>query len=380
MSKEQKVWIRLNRACNNRCVFCLDAPSHDGTIFNKKHVENSISDGMKSLSQSGKKRLILSGGEPTLHQDLIHFIAYGKKLGFDRVQVISNGRMFYYPKFLQQCIEAGLDEITFSIHGNTSDLHDALSGMQGSFDQAIAGLKNALQAGIIVNVDIVISKYNYKELLDIIKFFHALGVSEFDLLTIMPYGRAWENFDSLYYEMAEFKPIFQNVLEYGAQHNMVIWCNRFPIYFFEGFEHMIGDVEQKLHSEIFGERIKKFEDFVQKGTIMNCFDINRCAHCYLGDFCAKLIYARALLQKNCTDMNILTSPQCIAPNAESVISLESLGSPIYLNLFFDFYIKNLLCYKSSRCTECAHMYSCPGLHLDLIRKNGLKTLTPIKHG
>jgi len=378
--QETKYWLRLTRTCNNQCIFCLDSGNHNGEFFNYNKLCQKIRKAYNSKTDT-KQRIILSGGEPTIHPDYLDIIAYSKQAGFDKVQTITNGRMFYYKKFAKLTKNNGLDEVTFSLHGHNDELHDKLTGITGSFYQSVEGLKNALALDFIVNVDIVVNKMNYLYLFDIVQFFHEIGVSEFDLLTIMPYGRAWdENFNQLFYDLAELKPIFEKVLNYGQQNDLVIWFNRFPVSYFEDHENFLKDIDKKLYYEIFSERQKWFERFIDKGKQLKCLDLKRCQYCFLHDFCAKLFYFNNLIKQNKIEVEIFKTPFCLSRNNYQKVSLKKIISKgkIDLSKFYHFYIKNLHQYKSVRCQKCYKKYECRGLSYEDIKKKGFKILKPVK--
>jgi len=379
--EEKKYWVRLSRACNNKCIFCLDYRSQNNTVYSYNYLCKKIKNGFNA-SADYKQRLILSGGEPTINPNFIKAVEYGKKLGFDKIQTITNGRMFCYKKFISQAKKAGLDEITFSLHGHNSSLHDKLVCIKGAFKQAVSGLKNALALKFIVNVDIVINKKNFKELLEIIKFYHQLGVHEFDLLTIMPYGRAWDlNFDQLFYNLDEFKPIFEQVLDYGRANNIVLWYNRFPVNYFENYEHLIKDIEKKLYYEIFGERKKEFERFLSKGKRLNCLNLKCCELCFIKDFCAQLSYFNNFIKQSRPMVEIFSQPFCLTSDNYKTVQLANLlnDNGLDLDKFYNFYLENLHSYKSLRCRECFYFNRCRGLDYNSILKNGFKILKPIRN-
>ncbi len=119
---EKRNWVRLSYDCNNHCTFCLDSDAHNGTMRSTQDIKVQIVEGRKR----GSERLILSGGEPTMHPNFLDFVKLGRRAGYRKVQTVTNGRMFKYPEFLNRAADNGLDEITFSLHGHTAKLHDAL--------------------------------------------------------------------------------------------------------------------------------------------------------------------------------------------------------------------------------------------------------------
>ena len=128
---ERRHWVRLCAACNNRCRFCLDRQSLDGSLRPRDQLDAELRAGRAALAT----RLILSGGEPSLHPDLPDLIRSARRLGYEWVQLITNGRRLAYPQFLHALLDAGLDEVTFSIHGSSPLVHDAMVGVPGAFDQ-----------------------------------------------------------------------------------------------------------------------------------------------------------------------------------------------------------------------------------------------------
>ena len=140
---EKRNWVRLTYDCNDRCIFCLDSDTHDGTARDREAIKTQILDGRRK----GAERLILSGGEPTIHPQYVDFIRLGRMAGYPKIQTVTNGRMFKYREFLGRCLDAGLDEITFSIHGPNARIHDALVGVKGAYEEEIVGLQHALADG-----------------------------------------------------------------------------------------------------------------------------------------------------------------------------------------------------------------------------------------
>ncbi len=288
--RERRVWIRLTRRCNNGCMFCLDADSLDGSAVPSAEVERQIRQG----HADGGQRLILSGGEPTLHPDYLKFLALGRDLGYTWRQTVSNGRMFAYRKFADAAIDAGLCEATFSMHAHEEALFDRLVGVPGAFRQALAGLKN-LVGRIVVNVDVVLSRLNLPHLREILDFYIGLGIHEFDLLHMVPFGRAWnENREALFYDPAEMAPHFRRAFEVRKRTGIVLWTNRLPARFLEGNEDLIQD-PHKLHDEVRG-RMAMFEAWRDRCEPPICLG-DRCPYCPMDGFCQALREALAGLRE-----------------------------------------------------------------------------------
>ncbi len=381
MAKIDKYWLAINNKCNNQCVFCLDADNQKNGIFKPiEEVKNQI----KKAKGTGAKRLVISGGEASIHPDFLDIIKFAKFIGFSEIQTITNGRMFTYKKFTRQAIKNGLTEITFSLHAYNAELHEQFTGVKGSFEQAINGLKNVkMYPNVIVNIDVVINKLNYKKIYDIIMFYaNNFAIFEYDLLQIVPFGRAWENRNKLLYNLDEAMPYLQKVWELAKNDKRFhIWTNRFPAKYLEGYEFLIQD-PIKIKDELSGRR-KGFENYLKIGKMLNCYDKIRCQYCWLNDFCQKLISLKKIYDKNksrfINEINKLTrSPFCLEIIKKEFAIDFIINQKFELDTFADFYINNLYKVKSLHCEKCSKQKECPGANIDLIKKKGFNILKPIK--
>ena len=97
----------FTRGCNFRCPYCHNPEfviqGSDQTYFGETYTEEEV------LSYLQRRRgmldgLVVSGGEPTLHQDLMAFIRKVKALGL-KVKLDTNGSL---PDVLRQLLDEGL--------------------------------------------------------------------------------------------------------------------------------------------------------------------------------------------------------------------------------------------------------------------------------
>jgi MoaA/NifB/PqqE/SkfB family radical SAM enzyme len=279
-SREKRHWVRLTRACNNHCIFCLDSDCQDGSFLPYDEIMRDIRGGLAE----GATRVILSGGDPTIHPGFIDIIRASAAMGYRWIQAITNGRRFAYPEFTARALEAGLSEVTVSVHGHEAALHDRLTMVPGSFVQSVAGIRNLLASGKChVSVDVVMNSMNIEVLHEIIDFFAGLGIREFDLLFIQPFGRAWENRDLLL-ERRHAAPI-RRALRRAEALGCWAWTNRVPPEYLEGMEDTIQD-PAKLLDDIGGSR-ELFRKSIRSGTLPGCRG-EKCGYCVLNAYCESL--------------------------------------------------------------------------------------------
>ncbi|MDP1845158.1 MAG: radical SAM protein [Candidatus Moranbacteria bacterium] len=362
----RKHWIRLTKTCNNKCLFCLDSDNQDGSIISKQEIKNKLLEGR------GKKikEVIFSGGEPTIHPDFIEIIGAAKKMGYSHVQVVTNGRMFAYHDFLMSAANNGMDEITFSIHGHSKELHESQSQIKGSFKQTFAGLQNAIKMkNLKVNISVVVNKLNFFHLLEMVEYFEKLGINKLYLHRILPLGRAWKNRDSLITRPNEDMSYIRKVLKFSVEKNITVELDGYPSKYLDHLEKffhypfdpytVLGCWEGMFNEFIFG-----------KGKIP-CFE-ERCRHCPADEFCRDL---RELVQdKKLNFKNSFCYPKKNPGRYDSKKIRELSGGGIFD--FFYFFINFRFFAKGQKCNICKFDKKCDGVPADFAKENGLKMLRP----
>jgi hypothetical protein len=193
---------------------------------------------------------------------------------------------------MSRCLDAGLNEITFSLHGPNAKVHDALVGTRGAFDEETRALRSALADGRpIVNIDVVINRGNVKYLPDMLEKFYGWGVKEFDLLQVVPFGRAYtDGRETLFYDLRDARPYIEAALEFSRKPDVHIWFNRFPPEHLEGYEHLIQD-PYKLNDEVRGRK-EEFARLLDNDIDLDCREAQRCRYCYVERLCDQLYAER----------------------------------------------------------------------------------------
>jgi molybdenum cofactor biosynthesis enzyme MoaA len=80
IANRPKHWVRLVTACNSKCLFCLDADTPRNVYLPEDEVQAELRRGIEQL---GADKVILSGGEASLHPAFPALIRYAKVIGYD---------------------------------------------------------------------------------------------------------------------------------------------------------------------------------------------------------------------------------------------------------------------------------------------------------
>lgn len=120
------VLLEVTRRCNLRCRYCF---ANGGTAAEEPSLEE-LKAAVKSIAEKCPGVMLqLSGGEPTLRDDLPELIRYAKGAGCDYVQVNTNGiRTAEDEEYAKQLADAGLDIAFLQFDGTRDEIYMTLRG------------------------------------------------------------------------------------------------------------------------------------------------------------------------------------------------------------------------------------------------------------
>lgn len=176
------VKIKLTWRCNLRCKMCI-AWQEEAESRLTLPVLNSLAE---ELAEMGIRKVHFSGGEALLRRDIFAIIAGFAGLGM-RVNITTNGTLLT-PKTSARLIASGIRNISVSLDGASSAIHDLLRG-KGTWKQTITGIRNlraaANNAGLKshIRINTVITKKNYLDLAGLPEMVYSAGA---DRLTLIP--------------------------------------------------------------------------------------------------------------------------------------------------------------------------------------------------
>jgi molybdenum cofactor biosynthesis enzyme MoaA len=157
--------LRVNGHCNMSCAFCFV----DRTVPDIALEE--LGNDVRAMARGGTRHLVLSGGEPTLHPQLADLIRLAASLGsFDTIEMQSNGVRCADLEYARTLVDAGLNKITVSLHSIDPEHSDRITRLPKAFAKTVQAMHAFRQLGVLTQVAHVITKANYKELPDTVRF------------------------------------------------------------------------------------------------------------------------------------------------------------------------------------------------------------------
>ncbi len=118
------VELRVNRECNEACVFC-NTPEASPTITEDRlHVLRAIDRGR----EAGYDAITLSGREATLCPHLVAYVERARERGYGTIGLQTNATAFAAGPLLGRLVEAGLTSVEVSLHTFDPDTFERLVG------------------------------------------------------------------------------------------------------------------------------------------------------------------------------------------------------------------------------------------------------------
>ncbi|MHB1652631.1 MAG: radical SAM (seleno)protein TrsS [Desulfitobacteriaceae bacterium] len=160
--------VEVTQRCNLNCSYCFASAGGQKTDPDLGAVEQWLE---RVYQASGGSNLQLSGGEPTVRDDLAEIIALARRRGFNFVQINSNGlRLAEDKEYVKALSEAGLNSVFLQFDGTKNEIYRRLRG-RDLLAEKLQAIKNCAEQGVgVVLVPTVVPGVNDKNLGAIIHF------------------------------------------------------------------------------------------------------------------------------------------------------------------------------------------------------------------
>lgn len=305
------LWLKVTNRCNLKCEYCY---ANSGAFDEKSEISIEEIEELLSIMSEPIGKIIITGGEPLLRNDILDIIRVCNKYG--KVQLLTNGTLG--DKELYEKILSLVDSIQISIDSNIPEYHDRNRGA-GSFEKAV---NHARIISEIDNSKLAVAMTptpKYKaDIVDMINFCQSIGVYQLHINRFVPYGRAekyeagfnlqefydwvdkgyeyiYETYASYYKQNRQFNFLLDVASDLnrevystnkkcscGVNHNLLsIDCNGdvylCPSLHKEGLN--LGNIKEKSLVDIKLESKKRYKSF-------HVDDLDKCKDCELKYFCA----------------------------------------------------------------------------------------------
>lgn len=190
------------------------------------------------------KRLQLSGGEPTIRNDLPHLVRQAVKLGFEEIGVNTNGiRLARDPDLCRELIESGVTKISLQFDGVDDETYRRIRGVD-LYRIKVQVIENVrkVKSGVVQLVCAVAKGLNDHEIPRILDFAadNADVVSGVSFLPVAFCGRDFDQSDVVQYRVTT--PYVQSIINRHTNGVCASWPSthtlvrhlRFVLFFLDG--------------------------------------------------------------------------------------------------------------------------------------------------
>lgn len=211
------VWLEITQSCNMHCLHCYEGKNH---VANKNVL--SLNEWKKVISEVidlKPRRIVIIGGEPCVHKDIILMIKYIRELD-DKISVTLFTNGYFLDGRLVDIIIENKIEVKVSLYGHCAEVHDGITGISGSFDKLVNAITVLKRNNIPINIAVTLMKENENYYEQIKEFVSGLEVRgcKFDVIREVIDGT-----------QSNHKPMLESVIEkaYRTKPNFYVKKNEF---------------------------------------------------------------------------------------------------------------------------------------------------------
>ncbi|MFA7692925.1 MAG: radical SAM protein [Candidatus Hydrogenedentes bacterium] len=233
----------LTGRCNLKCRMCGVCDLEHGYESNE---ELSTDQWKRLISEAAEKLgtslVVISGGEALMRDDVFEIIAHATDLGV-ATHLCTNALLLTEEK-IRLLQRAGVATVSFSIDGSESSIHEQLRGPQ-TFERATSAVKKfkALAPEVHLGINFVITRHNYRFMMDMVRFAKELGVHQLKFAPIhtnlLHKDKSFDNCQDLFFQESDLDELKQEVKKVqGACSKNRLMSNSAA--FFDGIAHLYG--------------------------------------------------------------------------------------------------------------------------------------------
>lgn len=191
--------FELEPNCILTCKHC------SSQAIKKEIIQYKEKDVLRLVKTVDPLEIYFTGGEPLLFENLMTLFScitsqFPKcKLGLFTTGIVqSNGLLAPVGlDYLTQLYQAGLRVCYVSLYSDEENWHDYMTNTTGSFIKTVQAIRNMIAVGIDARINLVITRFNYSRIREIINFVSGLKVSEVRLLKLIRHGNALNCWDTI---------------------------------------------------------------------------------------------------------------------------------------------------------------------------------------
>lgn len=216
-SQMKRCEMIITEYCNFKCPYCRGLK--DG-IYGKRNIKQLSLEEIKHnidlwCLNEPLENIRFSGGEPTLHKNIVEIVEYAKLKGIKRIALSTNGSNKI--ELYKELIKAGANDFSISLDACCADDGDKMAGgIKDSWNKVVENIE-LISKLTYVTVGVVLTPENIDKTIDTIRFAHKLGVADIRIISAAQWNEPIPRLNEVEKEIKEVHPILAYRIKHFAE-------------------------------------------------------------------------------------------------------------------------------------------------------------------
>lgn len=208
-SQMKRCEMIITEYCNFNCSYCRGL---DDEIYGDRKIKQlSLEEIKKNIdlwtAGKGLENIRFSGGEPTLHKNIIEVVEYARLRGIKRIALSTNG--YSDINLYKRLVGAGTNDFSISLDACCASTGDEMAGqIKNSWQKVIENISQISKL-TYVTVGVVLTPENVHTIDEIIKFADGLGVSDIRIIPSAQWNEKLDKIDTVTQDIVDKHPILR---------------------------------------------------------------------------------------------------------------------------------------------------------------------------
>jgi len=191
--------------CPLKCPHCYsDSGKQDAPDILSLYEARDVLDQIREV---GRPVVILSGGEPLMHEGILDIARYGTDIGLK--MALGTSGVLIDEKVLTDLIDSGISGIAISLDSADPDIHDKIRGLKGAWNKAVQAIKFSIAKYMNVQINMTIFSPEKSVIDGVVAFGKSLGVRNYQIFIPVPTGRCRQEHYAIF---SEYEKLVKEVL------------------------------------------------------------------------------------------------------------------------------------------------------------------------
>lgn len=239
-----KALVKVGYACNEHCGFC-----HTQDVRHVQGTTAEVDAKIRRAAALGHSMIVLSGGEPTIRPELLHWARLSASLGLD-FGLVTNGLRLAYPALVDELLRLRLRYVYLSLHGGSARVHDRMVRTEGAFGPAMAAIEHlhehqgAATESLDLTVNCVVTRQNLDHLVELVDAMRPFPRWRVKFSMVEPKGGGQHLMPQLVPRVPVVAARVAEAIEHGLAHNpgQAMLHGGLPLCLLPGHEHRYDDL------------------------------------------------------------------------------------------------------------------------------------------